>query len=105
MASDSMITGAADGAVHAMQVRTGKSVWSYHCASGVINPSPVVDGNLVYIAHGEENPEGGGLGRVVCLDASKVKAGKPKLVWEFRRGVRFGLASLAHRRRPALRSR
>ena len=90
-----MITGGADGAVHALQVRTGKSVWTYHCASGVINPSPVVDGSLVYISHGEENPEGGGLGRVVCLDASKVTAGKPKLVWEFRRGVRFGLASLA----------
>ena len=63
--------------------------------SGVIDPWPVVDGSLVYISHGEENPEGGGLGRVVCLDASKVTAGKPKLVWEFRRGVRFGLASLA----------
>lgn len=90
-----MITGGADGAIHAFQVRTGKRVWSYSCAVGVINPSPVVDGDLVYISHGEENPEGGGLGRVVCLDGSKVTAGKPKLVWEYRKGIRFGLASLA----------
>jgi outer membrane protein assembly factor BamB len=92
-----LISGGADGGVHAFQVRTGKRAWSYQIAAGVVNPSPVVEGNLVYIAHGEENPEGGtaGLGRVVCLDASKVTAGKPALVWEFRRGVRFGLSSLA----------
>jgi len=91
------ISGGADGALHAFQVRTGKSVWSYPCAVGVMNPSPVVDGNLVYMAHGEENPEGAkaGVGRVVCVDASQVVNGKPKLVWEFRAGVRFGLASLA----------
>jgi outer membrane protein assembly factor BamB len=92
-----VITGGADGAFHAIQVRTGKRVWSYPCAVGVINPSPVVDGNLVYISHGEENPEGAaaGLGRVVCVDASKVVNGKPTLVWEYRKGIRFGLASLA----------
>jgi outer membrane protein assembly factor BamB len=90
-----MITGGADGYVHAFQVRTGKRVWSYQIASGVVNPSPVVDGDLVYISHGEENPTGGSLGRVVCLDAGKITAGKPKLVWEFNRGIRFGLASLA----------
>jgi outer membrane protein assembly factor BamB len=90
-----MITGGADGAVYAFQVRTGKPVWSHRCAVGVINPSPVVDGDLVYISHGEENPEGGGLGRVVCLDAGKITAGKPKVVWEYKRGIRFGLASLA----------
>jgi outer membrane protein assembly factor BamB len=92
-----VISGGGDGALHAFQVHTGKRVWSYHCASGVINPSPVVDGNLVYIAHGEENPEGAsaGLGRVVCVDASKVANGKPALVWEYKKGIRFGLSSLA----------
>ncbi len=92
-----MITGGADGGVHAFQVRTGKRVWSYTIARGVINPSPVVNGDYVYISHGEENPEGGtaGLGRVVCLDAGNIRAGKPDLVWDFRKGIRFGLASLA----------
>ena len=92
-----VISGGADGALHAFQVHTGKRVWSYPCAVGVINPSPVVDGNLVYIAHGEENPDGAsaGLGRVVCVDASKIVNGKPTLVWEYKRGIRFGLSSLA----------
>ncbi|HVK13263.1 MAG TPA: PQQ-binding-like beta-propeller repeat protein [Gemmataceae bacterium] len=90
-----MITGGADGFIHAFQVRTGKRVWSHQIAVGVVNPSPVVDGDLVYISHGEENPTGGSLGRVTCLDAGKITAGKPKVVWEFNRGIRFGLASLA----------
>jgi outer membrane protein assembly factor BamB len=90
-----MITGGADGGIHAFQVRTGKRVWSYQIAAGVVNPSPVVDGNLVYVSHGEENPGGGGIGKVLCLDASQVNAGRPKLVWEYSRGIRFGLASLA----------
>lgn len=98
-----LISGGADGALTAYHVRTGKPVWTYMCCSGVINPSPVVDGNLVYISHGEENPEGGaaGLGRVVCVDGSRVVAskgpgiGKPTVVWEYKRGIRFGLASLA----------
>jgi outer membrane protein assembly factor BamB len=89
-----IISGGADGALHAFQVRTGKRLWSYALAVNAINPSPVVDGNLVYISHGEENPDGG-LGRVVCVDASQVANGKPKLVWEFKRGIRFGLSSPA----------
>jgi outer membrane protein assembly factor BamB len=90
-----IISGGADGAVHAFQVRTGKRVWSYKFSVGVINPSPVVVGNYVLCAHGEENPEGGDIGRVICVDASKVTNGKPELVWQFRDGTRFGLASLA----------
>ena len=87
-----LIAGASDGGIHAIKVRTGEKVWSYVFSAGAINPSPVVDGNLVYGAHGEENPEGGAIGRVVCVDASDVKAGKPKLVWEYRRSNRFGLS-------------
>ena len=55
----------------------------------------MVVGNYVLCAHGEENPEGGDIGRVICLDASKVKNGRPELVWQFRDGTRFGLASPA----------
>jgi outer membrane protein assembly factor BamB len=90
-----LISGGADGALHAFQVRTGKRVWSYRFSVGVINPSPVVVGNYVLCAHGEENPEGGEIGRVICVDASKVKDERPELVWQFRDGSRFGLASPA----------
>ncbi len=102
-----LITGGADGAVHAMKVRTGEVVWSHPIAVNIVNPSPVVDGNLVYISHGEENIGGGPIGKVICLDASQVnaKTKQPKVVWETKRiqiangssrqGVRFGLSSPA----------
>ena len=77
------------------RMRECSVVWSYHFGAGVINPSPVVDGNLVYACHGEENPEGGNIGRVICVDGSVVANKKPKLVWESRRANRFGLASPA----------
>lgn len=93
-----LIAGGADGAVHGFNVRTGERLWSYPFSAGVVNPSPVVDGNLVYISHGEENPEGGPIGRVICLDAGKVDPAtkQPALVWE-NKGLakRFGLASPA----------
>ncbi len=95
-----LISGSADGAIHAFQVRTGKRIWSYKFSAGVINPSPLVVGNLVFCAHGEVNPEGGDIGRVICLDASKLKTNKdglttPELVWQYRDGTKFGLASPA----------
>ena len=36
-----LITGGADGGLHAYQVRTGKRVWSYLCSAGIINPAAV----------------------------------------------------------------
>lgn len=103
-----LVTGAADGAVHAIKVRTGENVWNYDFSKGIINGSPIVDGNLVYCNHGEENLEGQPIGRIICLDGSQIdpKTKKPKLVWDSYRRVykanknqylatRFGLASAA----------
>ncbi|MCI0701482.1 MAG: PQQ-like beta-propeller repeat protein, partial [Planctomycetia bacterium] len=91
-----LITGGSDGGLHAFKVRTGEKVWSYIFSAGAVNPSPVVDGNFVYCTHGEENPGGGAIGRVSCVDASQIDAAKkPKVVWEYRTGARFGLSSPA----------
>lgn len=92
-----LISGGGDGYLHAFKIRTGEHLWSYRFAAGVVNGSPLVDGNLVYCHHGEENPEGGPIGRIICVDASQIdpKTKKPKLVWEFIKGKRFGLASAA----------
>jgi outer membrane protein assembly factor BamB len=88
------ITGCGDGYIRALQVRTGKSVWGLRIAAGVVNSSPIVAGNRVFIMHGEENPEEGKTkGRIVCLDASQLTPGvakdggpplaaTPKVVWE-----------------------
>lgn len=92
-----LITGGGDGALHAFKVRTGEHVWSYKFSGGAVNPSPVVDGNLVYCSHGEENPDKPIIGRVICVDASQIdpKEKEPKLVWEYIGGKRFGLSSPA----------
>jgi outer membrane protein assembly factor BamB len=77
-----LISGASDGSVHALKVRTGEHVWGYKLGARAINSAPVVDRNLVYISHGEENEDTNEQGRVVCLDAARVKDGKPALVWK-----------------------
>src|SRR6185369_7261296 len=65
-----------------IKVRTGEPVWRYVVSDNALNAAPVVDGNLVYIGHGEESPGIAIQGRVVCLDASKLKKGQPELVWD-----------------------
>src|SRR5262249_10454531 len=75
-----VISGGADGGVHAFKVRTGEKVWSHIFGNGAVNCSPVVDGNRVYIGHGEENLDTNLQGRVVCLDAATVKDGKPAVI-------------------------
>ncbi|MEM9657846.1 MAG: PQQ-binding-like beta-propeller repeat protein, partial [Planctomycetota bacterium] len=63
-----LISGGGDGHLHAFQVNTGKKVWSFEFGNGAMNPSPVVQGNRLYAAHGEEIPGRATVGRVACLD-------------------------------------
>jgi outer membrane protein assembly factor BamB len=77
-----LITGGSGGGIHALKVRTGEIVWSFTVGAKAVNSSPVIDGSLVYVAHGEENIGSSEQGRVICLDAGKVNKGQPKLVWE-----------------------
>jgi outer membrane protein assembly factor BamB len=77
-----LISGGADGSIYAIKVRTGEPVWRYFVSVSPLNASPVVDGNFVYIGHGEESPGTGVQGRFVCLDASKIENGEPRLVWK-----------------------
>ena len=89
--------------VYAFRVRDGVKVWGYEICHEAVNLTPVVVGNLVYIGHGEEN-DNNTQGSVLCLDASDVKDGKPKLVWQ--RGRHQGQVRLAGRpRRQGLRPR
>jgi outer membrane protein assembly factor BamB len=87
-----IISGGADGGLHAMQSHTGVPMWGYVFAGNAINSAPVVDGNLVYCGQGEENPDNNIQGRVVCVDASQVTNGEPKLVWQ-KDGVKARYAS------------
>ncbi|MBY0527962.1 MAG: PQQ-binding-like beta-propeller repeat protein [Gemmataceae bacterium] len=77
------ITGSGDGSVLALKPLTGEKVWSYPFGNVAIDPSPVVgpDGK-VYITHGEESEGTSTQGRIICVDATKIKDGKPTEVWK-----------------------
>ena len=64
------IDGNADGHIYALKARTGEKVWDFHLSKRGINVSPVLDGNTLYVAHSEENIDGGAMGRVVAIDAT-----------------------------------
>jgi outer membrane protein assembly factor BamB len=87
-----IISGGADGGVHAFKVRTGEKVWSYIFGAGAVNCSPVVSGNFVFIGHGETNDDSARQGRVICVDGSVVENGQPKLVWK-KDGIKAKFAS------------
>ncbi|MCA9082396.1 MAG: PQQ-binding-like beta-propeller repeat protein, partial [Planctomycetaceae bacterium] len=63
-----LICGGADGGVHAINARSGKPVWSFDLSKRGLNATPVVDGHLVYISHGEDNVDTIDFGRVQCID-------------------------------------
>jgi outer membrane protein assembly factor BamB len=87
-----LISGGSDGYLHALRVRTGEQVWKYQVGARAINSSPVVDGTRVYISHGEENVDTNEKGRVVCVDASQIEKGQPRLVWKAN-NIRAGYTS------------
>lgn len=65
-----MIIGGADGACHAVNARTGKQLWTFRMSKRGLNASPVVEGNHVFISHGEDNIDTVDFGRVQCIDAT-----------------------------------
>ena len=65
-----LIAGNADGGIYALDVHTGRTVWTFRLSKRGINSSVVVDSEKVYAAHSEENFDSTAMGRVVCIDAS-----------------------------------
>ncbi len=53
---DAMVVGAGDGAIYAMQPRTGKVIWKYEASGRGLNTTPLVDERgIVYCGHSEQN--------------------------------------------------
>jgi outer membrane protein assembly factor BamB len=65
-----MVFGSGDGAVWALQPRTGKEIWHYQFSRRGLNVSPLVVGDRVYTGHSEENVKGSAAFAMVAIDAS-----------------------------------
>ncbi len=65
-----LIGGNCDGHVYSINARTGKPIWSFRMSKRGLNTSPVVEGNRVFISHGEDNIDSPEFGRVQCIDAT-----------------------------------
>jgi outer membrane protein assembly factor BamB len=78
-----IIVGGADGAIHALKVRTGEHVWQFKLSKTAINSGIVVEGNRVFACHSEENVDNSSsMGRLVCIDGSgKGDVTKTHEVW------------------------
>ncbi|MEK6249261.1 MAG: PQQ-like beta-propeller repeat protein, partial [Planctomycetales bacterium] len=65
----SLVFGSGDGAVWALQPRTGKGIWKYQLSARGLNLSPLVVGDRIFTGHSEENIEGTAMGTFVGIDA------------------------------------
>ena len=66
-----MVLGAADGAIYALQPRTGKVIWKYQASPRGMNVAPLVENGIVYMGHGEQNEtDRTVLGAVFAIDGN-----------------------------------
>lgn len=79
-----MVLGAADGAVYALQPRTGKVIWKYQASPRGLNVAPLIDEGIVYMGHGEQNETDRTiLGAVFAFDGNTSgDIGEDKLLWK-----------------------
>jgi len=66
-----IVFGSGDGALHAMEPRTGRIIWSYYCSKHGLNCTPLVANDTVYLGHSEENLGSNTMGALICLDGTQ----------------------------------
>ena len=66
-----MVFGSGDGAIWALQPRTGKPLWKYNFSRRGLNVSPLVAGEKVFSSHSEENIDDTTMGGLVRIDPKK----------------------------------
>jgi len=77
-----VVFGAGDGAVYAIQPRTGKILWKYEVSTRGINTTPVVVNEKVFLGHSEENvSDATKMGALFALDGATVENNRPKELW------------------------
>jgi len=62
-----LIGGNADGSVYAMDIRDGSKVWEFQLSKRGLNSNVLVEGDVVYASHSEENVDAPTMGRVVAF--------------------------------------
>jgi outer membrane protein assembly factor BamB len=79
-----MVLGAADGAIYALQPRTGKVIWKYQASPRGMNVAPLVENGIVYMGHGEQNEtDRTVLGAVFAIDGNTSgDIPEEKLLWK-----------------------
>lgn len=79
-----MVFGAADGAVYAIQPRTGKQIWKYQASPRGMNSTPLIDNGIVYCGHGEQNETDRTiLGAIFAFDGNTTgDIPEDKLLWK-----------------------
>lgn len=88
-----LITGASDGAVHAVKLATGEAVWNYNMSKRGVNTGVLMIGNGAYVSHSEENHDTSEMGAVAVIDAAaKGEIPLAKTNWRFT-GYQSGFAS------------
>jgi outer membrane protein assembly factor BamB len=65
-----MMVGGTDGVFHALQVNTGKPVWSLEVSKRAILGSVLFRDNMVYLSHGQENIDTTEMGLIAAMDAT-----------------------------------
>ncbi len=65
-----VLGGGADGWLYALRARTGEPKWRFQVSQRGLNSPVAVVGDSVVAAHGEENVDGGSMGRVVLIDGT-----------------------------------
>jgi outer membrane protein assembly factor BamB len=65
-----VLGGGADGWLYAMRARTGELKWRFQVSQRGLNSPVVTVGDMVVAAHGEENADGGSMGRAVLIDGT-----------------------------------
>ena len=63
-----LVFGSGDGAVWAMQPRTGRGLWMYDFSRRGLNVAPLVAAGRVYFGHSEENISDTTMGSLVAID-------------------------------------
>ncbi len=67
-----LVFGSGDGAVWALQPRTGNPIWKYQFSRRGLNVTPLVAEERVFAAHGEENIDDTTMGGLVSIDPSRI---------------------------------